>query len=137
MPAVRKLTMAAASVAALGLGALAAPGAVADVGDGNLACNRGEICLSYSSSNVYQKHFWNAGSHGAYNFTNVNNGQASSHPVRDNTYSVWNRDTTCTVKVIDDKGILPDDVHSIGKNQGGWIKLSDSVRNQNDRHERC
>lgn len=137
MPAARKLTMAVASVAALGLGAVAAPGAAADSGDGNLACNRGEICLSFSATNVYQKHFWYAASHSGYNFTNVQNGQGSSYPVRDNTYSIWNRDTACTVKVVDDRGIFPDDVHAIGKNQSGWIRLADSVRNQNDRHERC
>ncbi|WP_433825903.1 hypothetical protein ACQP2E_27815 [Actinoplanes sp. CA-015351] len=122
--------------AVMALGALAGP-ASADVGDGNLACNSGEICFARDATNTtYQKHFWNAGSHSSYTFTNVTNGAGGQGALKDNSPQLKNRDTVCTVKVIDDHGVLPDDVSSHGRSTA-WQAINSSVKDQNDRHERC
>lgn len=113
-----------------------APMATADSGDGKLACNVGEICFNRNSTQrTYQKHFLHTGTHDNYTYTNVSTGARTTSQLRDNAYEVRNR-STCTVKVIDDRGWYADDVHAVAAN-GSWTKLSDSVRNQNDRHERC
>lgn len=122
---------------AAGGGLFLAPAASADSGDGNLACNGGEICFSRDSTNTtYQKHFWYAGNHDGYTFTNVTNGAGGQGGLRDGADQVRNRDTACSVKVVDDRGIWPDDYHVIS-NSGSWTRLKDDTRNQNDRHERC
>lgn len=121
-----------AAMAFLGVGAVNA-----DVGDGKLACNYGEICFNRDAGNrYYQKHFWKHGSHINLTFTDVRNGATNKGKLRDNAYSVRNRDTKCPVKVIDDRGIMVDDVHEI-PNDSRWYTLKRSVRDQNDRHERC
>lgn len=118
------------------IGALATP-ASADVGDGNLACNTGEICYARDIDNTtYQKHFWNEGWHTSYTFTNVTNGTGGQGSVRDGADQIRNRDTACSVKVVDDHGALPDD-HRTYANNSTWYTLHTDIRNQNDRHERC
>jgi len=130
----KRMTLVAAALSAAVV--LPATAALADDGDGNLACNSGEICYTWDGTYTYQKHFWNAGNDDNYVFTNVTNGVRSGYQVRDNAWGVWNRDTACNVRIVDDRGFYPDDVQTIYRN-GGWTKLIDSVRNQNDRHERC
>lgn len=133
----RRSTTAVALVVAA-LGAVSMP-AQADVGDGKLACNSGEICFSrdyYSGTKpTYQKHFWYSGDHDGYYFVNVNTGVQDTTPLRDNANALRNRDTQCSVKVIDWRSFWPDDTQTI-PNTGQWVNLDSSVVNQNDRHER-
>jgi transposase len=118
------------------VGVFAAP-ASADVGDGRLTCNSGEICYSRDEGNTnYQKHFWNAGWHTDYSFTDVRNGTGGQGAVRDGADQIRNRDTRCNVKVVNDHGVLPDQ-HRTYVNDGSWYVLHSDVRNKNDRHERC
>lgn len=108
----------------------------ADIGDGNLACNRGEICFTYDGYYTYQKQFWNAGTHDGYYFTKISDGAATSYPLRDNAWGIWNRDTVCSVKVIDVLGFAPDQSQTFVKNDTGFRKFNTEVINQNDKHER-
>ncbi|MET7968717.1 hypothetical protein [Micromonospora sp. NPDC005305] len=118
------------------VGAFAAP-ASADVGDGKLTCNTGEICYARDSDNTnYQKHFWDEGWHTSYTFTDVRNGTGGQGNVRDGADQIRNRDTECSVKVVDDHGVLPDD-HRTYSNNSTWYVLHSDIKNQNDRHERC
>ena len=111
--------------------------ATADSGDGNLNCNAGEICFNRDGGTLtYQKHFWYSGNHSGYTFTNVETGAGGQGDLRDNAYSVKNRDSSCDVKVVDDRGVYPDDYQTIANNNS-WTTLISSVRDQNDRHERC
>ena len=123
----RKIALIAAAISAAVV--VPATAASADGGDGLLACNSGEICLSWDANTSQQRHFYYNANHADYRFAN-------GQPVRDNVYSVNNRDTACSVRIIDDRGFYPDDVQVISRNTG-WTRLADSVRNQNDRHERC
>lgn len=110
--------------------------ALADSGDNQLACNSGEFCYSYDASFTYQKHFYYSGSDSNYTFVNIRNGAGTNLPVRDNAYAAKNRDTSCNFKVVDDRGFYPDDYQTIYRGNN-WNTLIESVRNQNDRHERC
>lgn len=58
--------------------------------------------------------------------------------VRNNVDSVANRDTSCNIKVVDDRGIYPDDWQTIPNTPSRTkpINLIGSVSNQNDRHEK-
>lgn len=133
----RKLRAMVLAAPVLAATLVSAQAASADSGDGKLGCNWGEICFNRDGGNLtYQKHFWNSGSHDNYKFTNVSTGTTGHGNVRDNAYSVKNRDGSCTVKVVDDRGFYPDDVHAI-PNNSTWVMLKDAVRDQNDRHERC
>jgi hypothetical protein len=119
---------------------LAGPAQAADIGDGKLGCNRFEICFNRDSGNRnYQKHFFYASSHDGFVFTDVRNGKATSSRLRDNAWSVANRDGSCSVKIVDVISLRPDDVHVVRHTPSSlvWVKLNDGVRNQNDRHERC
>jgi transposase len=128
-------------ICALVAGALVglAPGAaVADVGDGLLSCNRGEICFNRDvPAGRYQKHFWYNAEHSSYQFTNVSTGACCQGPLRDNADTVKNRDTTCYVLVVDDRGIFPDDSQRVPINHTAWFDLASSIDNENDRHVRC
>ena len=121
----------AAVAAAIPVGA-----ASADNGDGNLACNRGEICFTYDGSYKYQKQFWNAASHDGYYFTNVSTGAGTSYPLLNDAYGIWNRDTSCQAKVINVQSFQPDDSQTFAANDGAWRVLNSSVQNKNDKHER-
>ena len=110
--------------------------ALADSGDGKIACNTGEICFARDDASVmYQKHFWYGASHDNYYFWDTVENDADGSELKNNADQVRNRDRTCDVKVIDDRGLLPDDVQTI-PNNGVWTPLKDSVDNENDRHER-
>jgi transposase len=134
----RRVTIAVALAGPLLAGTFIQAGiANADSGDGSLACNAGEICFNRDGANLtYQKHFWYSGDHSGYTFTNVSTGATGQGYLRDNAYSVKNRDSSCNVKVVDDRGIYPDDYQTIDNNNS-WTTLISSVRDQNDRHERC
>lgn len=124
---------------ALALAGGVGPAAAADVGDGQLGCNIYEICFSRDdSNNTYQKHFYNAGSHDNYTFTNVNTGATNQGALKDGADKIANRDGSCDVRVVDDRGLYPDDVQTVPNNSGSvvWVSLDSSVDNENDRHER-
>lgn len=111
--------------------------AQADIGDGSLACNLYEICFTRDTTNTtYQKHFWEAGVHDAYTFTNVNTGETNKGALEDNAAQVRNRDGSCDVTVIDWNGAFPSVTHLI-PNNGVWTMLKDGVRDQNNEHTRC
>jgi transposase len=135
---VRKFARTAAT-AVLTLGAtvgLAAVASAADNGDGYLACNAGEICFAKDDgSTTYQKHFFWGADHANYTFVNTSSGAATAFLLKDNADQVRNRDSSCAVRVIDDRGIIPDDWQDI-PNNGNWTTLISSVDNENDRHER-
>lgn len=109
----------------------------ADSGNGQLTCDGGEICLSRDSGSfTWQKHFWWAAEHGGYYWTNVNDGTGGTTVVN-SASAVKNRDTGCTVKVINDRGALPDYVQIFAANSNTWFSLVSGVNDANDRHERC
>lgn len=131
----------------------ASPAQGEDVGDGYLDCNGGEICLimmdvcntsTINCSNpkgavylTYQKHFWWSQSHASYEWTDVYTGDKTSWTVRNSASAIRNRDTQCSVKVIDDRGPIPDDVQYILQGLGhSYFDLQSHVDDQNDRHER-
>jgi len=130
--------VAAGSLAAASLGLVAAGATAADVGDGKLACNRYEICFSkdYPASK-YQKHFYYGANHEGYVWTDTSNGYATNMAVRNSASAVANRDGSCDVKVVNDRGILPDSTITIGNvpDKVSWRYL-DSINDANDRHER-
>lgn len=132
----KQLLSVAAILVLTGAVVLTGQSATADVGDGNLGCNSGEICYSrYASNNTYQKHFWWNANHAGYKFTNVNTGATGQGNLQNGADKINNRDSSCDVKTIDDRGALPDDVFN-APNGGGWRDITSSVDNENDRHER-
>lgn len=118
----KKLALVCAIALTAGLALVAAPASA--------TCTTGEICF-YKNDNgggaVYET-IARAQSHTNLRFSD---GKA----VRNNVDSVRNRDTSCSIKVVDDRGIYPDDWQSI-TNNGRIYNLISSVSNQNDRHER-
>lgn len=117
---------------------LAVPGvAQADNGDADVNhCNVGEICFDYDGNGTYMKQFWNAGTHDGYYFYRISDNAKTNFPLRDDAWGLWNRDTACSVKVIDVLGFAPDQSQTFGKLSTGIRMLADDVRNQNDKHER-
>jgi transposase len=128
------------AAAAVLLGGLAfAPAASADSGDGLEACNRGEICFTMDeTSHRYRKHFWYSGSHSGYTWWDATADVQTGISVRDSADLIANRDTICNVKVIDDRGLVPDDTHDVANNPGTavWVNIRGPVDDENDRHER-
>ncbi len=132
---IRKVVVASAIAAAALVGSPVGA-ASADVGDGSLACNPGEICFTYDGYFTYQKHFWKAATHDGYYFARVSDGAATSYKLRDNAWGIKNRDTKCKVKVIDVLGFAPDQSQLFGMADTAWRKFNADVINQNDKHER-
>lgn len=129
------LTVPAAALAAIVGGALT-NAASADSGDGKLGCNTYEICFSRDLSNTtYQKHFYNAGVHDGYSFTNVTSGATGQGALKDNAAQIRNRDGSCDVKVIDWNGALPSVTQTFANNST-WTNLKDGLRDQNNEHQR-
>jgi hypothetical protein len=103
--ATARAAVVAAGTALVGAAAVAvsAP-ASADIGDGSLNCNSGEICFYYYSTAIAQgsnptRHFWNPDpDHG--NDTFNNRGLSGVH-FYDNARAGQNRDTVCNVYVYD------------------------------------
>ncbi len=130
--------LAIGSLTAVSVGVVAAGASAADVGDGKLACNKYEICFSkdYPASK-YQKHFYYSANHEGYVWTDTSNGHATNIGVRNSASSVANRDGSCDVKVVNDRGILPDSTITIGNSPGSvsWRYIG-SINDANDRHER-
>jgi hypothetical protein len=135
----KRLLSLLASLALAGglIAGVAATASAADVGDGLLSCNRGEICFARDiPSTTYQKHFWYSADHNGYYFTNVNTGNRDGGPLQDHADQVRNRDTVCAVLVVDNRGIFPDDSYR-APNDGVWKNIPSTVDNENDHHTRC
>lgn len=131
-------TAVASTAAALGALFVGAGTAAADNGDGNPACNRGEICFSRDNpASKYQKHFWYVGNHGGVTWVDVTTKRTTTREVRNDASSLSNRDTLCDVKVINDRGVLPDTTQIVPNRPGEnyFVGLS-RVNDANDRHER-
>jgi transposase len=127
-----------AGAGSLALAVAGASVAAADSGDGNVACNRGEICFSRDWGNYrYQKHFWYAGADAGYVWFDTATGVATNRAIRNDASAVANRDTLCDVRVVNDRGLLPDSTITIGNLPGSvsW-KFLGSINDANDRHER-
>lgn len=129
-------------VVSAGAAALAVAGtavASADSGDNNIPCNKGEICFSRDYGNYrYQKHFWYAGNHAGYVWFDTVAKVGTNQPIRNSASAVANRDTSCDVRVVNDRGILPDFTVTIGNLPGSttWRYVGATLNDANDRHER-
>jgi transposase len=131
-------TAVAATAAALGALFAGAGTAAADDGDRSPACNRGEICFSRDNpASRYQKHFWYAGNHAGSNWYDVSARKVTDWGVRNDASSLSNRDTICDVKVVNDRGVLPDFIQIVPNRPAVNVFVGlDRVNDANDRHER-
>ncbi len=102
----------------------------ASAGLNNGTCEYFEFCLWDwdGGTGGYREFYWGT-SH-----TNLNWYGGPGY-VRNDADSAMNRDSECTVRVIDDRGWWPDDWQDI-PNNGTLYDLISSVDNENDRHER-
>lgn len=128
----------AATAALMAVGVAGAAAASADSGDGQEACNRYEICFSKHWDNYrYQKHFWYSGSHANYVWWDRSEHKATTSYVQNSASALANRDGSCDVKVVNDRGIFPDSTITIPNYPGSvaWRYL-DHLNDANDRHER-
>jgi hypothetical protein len=125
-----------ATVIVAALLAPAAPARAADVGDGRLACNRGEICFQWLwdgfITSTWQKHFWWSNwRHDLECFCNPPP-LYPVFPLRNEASGFWNRDTQCYVRLWD-------------VDSGGWHYYAQIPRDlmgnfaddRNDAHSRC
>lgn len=110
--------------------------ATADNGDNTPSCVANEICLSKDAGTPWQKHFWWGAEHGGYYWVNVTTGVGGTTVVNSASV-VKNRDSACSIKIIDDRGILPDNYQVFAAAINTWYPLNSALNNQNDRHERC
>ncbi len=126
-------------VLALGLvGMTAGTASAEDIGDRKEGCNRYEICFSEHWKNYrYQKHFHYEGEHTGYRWYDTKRNRATSRDIRNSASAVANRDGRCDVRVVNDRGILPDTTRTFGNvpNRVDWRYL-DKLNDANDRHER-
>ncbi|TDD57724.1 hypothetical protein E1263_22435 [Kribbella antibiotica] len=111
----------------------------ADNGDGQTACNSGEICFYYTYSfGSLTRQYWNADmDHSNDYYWDVANGQQSNIRLMDTAGSMRNFDTDCAVKIWDITG------------SGGWFVTwtapigwqgdlrSVGKENRNNGHSRC
>ncbi|MBA9007144.1 MULTISPECIES: hypothetical protein [Thermomonospora] len=104
--AVRAATGGAFIGAMAGAAILAAPAAsAADIGDGQLACNTGEICFFYYSTSIAEnsnptRHFWYSDYY--HEDDTFNNRGLSGVRFHDNSRSYRNRDTACSVRMYNE-----------------------------------
>ncbi|MBQ1050241.1 hypothetical protein KBX50_17410 [Micromonospora sp. C51] len=116
-----------------GLFVAAGPAQAADVGDGYLSCNRGEICLKKNWDSKYNdaiKHFWYSQRHDNYNW----GGNNASGSVVFAASMFWNRDTQCRVYVVD--GYNGSWSYAANSSSGyGWVGLL--YNDANYAHSRC
>lgn len=132
-----KRLLPAVATAAMGLAVSVSPAFAGDYGDGKLSCNSGEICLSkHYGDYTWQKHFWYGASHSGYYWTNVNTGSGGTAVVN-SASAIKNRDTSCAVKVVDDRGWLPDNYATFASGDTVWRYVGSELNDRNDRHERC
>lgn len=92
-----------ASIAFLATTVATAPQALAvDVGNGKTSCNGGEICFGRTYPvNKYQRHYYYSAAFNGATYTNVDSGTNTSISVLNTISSVYNRDSTCSVALID------------------------------------
>ena len=93
-------------------------------------CTTGEICF-YKNDNAGGAVYETISRSQSHSNLKFSDGTA----VKNNVDSVKNRDTSCNIKVVDDRGVLPDDWQTI-VNDSKSHNLMSSVSNQNDRHEK-
>lgn len=128
----------------IAVGSVVAPAAPAsaDSGDGNVACNFGEICFRNNDlgTDVLRKHFWFdanhhiTSGHGAYKWWNASGGFLTVRNVMDDADQMRNRDTVCTVRVWNVDGFGNWFWYtSQGPGSSSWIVVSEI----NNGHSRC
>lgn len=130
----RVLSAGLATLAALAASvALAAPAQAQDVGDGQLACNSGEICFRKDlNSNYHLKQFFYGAFHQGYNWTNAGGGLV------DTVTDIRNRDTQCTVYLID-YGDFIEGRESFPLTRGAtaYAYVGSDANDENNEHIRC
>jgi hypothetical protein len=126
-------TVAIGALAAAGTITYAGP-ALADIGDGSLSCNVGEICFKkHNDGNYldYIKHFWYGADHGGYSWGGLDG--ASGGPVQFEASMQWNRDTECTVYMSDAFGTTL----SLTRQSQGYKYVGLLWNDANFSHQRC
>ncbi|MEU8072549.1 hypothetical protein AB0B20_22610 [Micromonospora sp. NPDC049151] len=136
----------AAAAVALSLGGVAVsatPAMALDQGANTPACTSTEICFSEYSSDWNRSHkdFWNSANHHQNNahepYTFNAGTNFTRNQVMDRASGIWNRDTSCSVKLWD--------VNSQGtwyvlqtydRFASSWVNLG-SNGNRNNGHSRC
>lgn len=107
--------------------------ASADNGDGQEACNSGEICLSDLGTNErWRKHFWYNANYDGYQWWDSTDNHYEG-AVRDDTSGVRNRDSVCDVRLTNDRII---DEHYTVANDGQLHSLVGVFDNVADWHTR-
>lgn len=147
----KRATALAAVSAGLVLSMSAPAQAGLDQGNNDAACSSTEICFSEYSSNWGQSHkdFWNAANHytvvpvsgqsvnehAAYTF---NAGTSfTRHEVIDSASGIWNRDSSCSVRLWDVDGVGGWNImQTYARGTSSWVALS-SYGNKNNGHSRC
>jgi ABC-type sugar transport system substrate-binding protein len=134
MKKTRKRLSAALLVAAGALTVLPGAAASADSGDGQFACNSGEICLYDYTADVNDNtnHFW-------WNATYSSSdqwfdGSGYYGAVRDDVSQVRNRDSSCNVKLIN--VVFGPDGSWTAPNDGFYRNVSSGMDQKADKHER-
>ncbi len=120
-----------ASLAVAGVLVTAGSALAADVGDGSLACNVGEICFAQNSSLVGgAKHFYySQHDHGAFVFSNGSQfkGEASSIKVRD---------TECGVNVTEEYDFFENVDTFFYTTNSTTINFNGDINDDNGSHKR-
>ncbi|MGW1343483.1 hypothetical protein ACWCOV_20710 [Kribbella sp. NPDC002412] len=102
----------------------------ADRGDGQLACNSGEICFAEHANGVGgQRHFFYNAEHSSAG--NFHNGVRFYH----NASSLNNRDTECGVWVQESGDVVNDSWLFL--RNSGWVNFAYDLNDENARHWRC
>jgi hypothetical protein len=113
------------------LGVAGATLASADIGDGQLACNSGEICFAeHSNGNGGQRHFW-------YGSTNHGNEGNFSSGIRfyHNASSIKNRDTSSAV-CVKESGDWSNDSWQVPSRSTTWSNFAYDLNDENGSHAR-
>lgn len=120
------------ATAAMGVTGATMAGAV-DRGDGQFACNSGEICFSEDAGgHGGQRHFY-YGSLAHANEGNFSGGRTL--PFWHNASAIWNRDTVSNVCVTE-SGDWINDSWQFPARSGSWSNFATDLNDENNKHER-
>lgn len=116
---------------------LPASGAAAiDTGDGSEACNGGEICLWRGDTETrYRRHYWYGATYTTEHQWWDSTDNVYRYQVKDSVTSVTNKDTSCSVKMIDVK--FGTDGYQRVPNDSQRHVLGSELNDRADKHERC
>ena len=130
MRAITRITVGLVMTAGLGFAGAAVAGA--DRGDGQLACNSGEICFAQNSGGGGgQRHFFYGSTNHA-NEGNFSNGVVFYH----NASSIKNRDTASPVCVTE-SGDWINDSWQFPERSSSWSNFAEDLNDENASHKRA